>query len=131
MKRTLLSFLFALAALSQVLAGTITANTGTPAGTTAFVIGTIPANCVIYAYTLANTTANAITGGVNIGTAGSVSTIASALAVGANATVFTSFAPTPSNSSTLLVAEPVAIQIAAVTAWNSASLNMSFTYACY
>ena len=132
MKRALLSFLFALAALSQALAGTLQVNTGVIAsGTTAVVIGSVPANCVVYTVTLANLTANAITGGVNVGTAASPSTMLSAQAVAASTNYFISQAPTPANMTTLVAAEPVNLQIAAVTSWNNANLNVAVTYACY
>lgn len=132
MKRALLSFLVGLLAVSQALAGTLQVNTGVIAsGTAAVVIGSVPANCVVYTVTIANLTANAITGGVNIGTAAATTTIASAQTVAGSTNYFISFAPTPANSTTLVAAEPVNIQIAAVTSWNNANLNVAVTYACY
>ena|ERR1700733_12478380 len=131
MKRCLLACLLALAAIAQAAAGTLNVNTGVLTGTTAVTIGTVPQNCVIYTITLANLTANAVTGGVNIGTVAAPTTIESAFTVGASLNYFVSFAPTPANSTVLVAAEPVAIQIAAQTAWNSANLNVAVTYACY
>ena len=130
MKRYLLSLVFTLVVASAT-AGTFNVNTGVLTGTTAVVIGTVPQNCVVYTITIANLTANAVTGGVNIGTVAAPTTIESAFAVAASTNYFVSFAPTPANSTVLVAAEPVAIQIAAQTAWNNANLNVALAYACY
>ena len=132
MKRALISFGLLFALCAQALAGTLNVNTGVIAsGTAGVTIGTVPQNCVVYTITIANLTANAITGGVNIGTVAAPTTIQSAFTVGASLNYFISQAPTPANSTTLVAAEPVAIQIAAVTSWNNANLNVAVTYACY
>lgn len=132
MKRCLFACLSLLLVLAQAAAGTLNVNTGVIAsGTAGVTIGTIPQNCVIYTITIANLTANAVTGGVNIGTVAAPTTIESAFTVGASLNYFVSFAPTPANMTTLVAAAPVAIQIAAVTSWNNANLNVAVTYACY
>ena len=132
MKRTLVSAFLSLALCAQAPAGTLNVNTGVIAsGTAGVTIGTVPQNCVVYTVTIANLTANAITGGVNVGTVAAPTTILNAQAVAASTNYFVSQAPTPANSTTLVAAEPVAIQIAAVTSWNNANLNVAVTYACY
>lgn len=78
---------------------------------------TVPAGYRISSIDVINTTANAVTGGINIGTAALGAQIASAVAVGANARI----------SIDALVRHFAAEQIvyiSAHTAWNSASLTV-------
>ena len=129
MKRTILSIVVMLATIAQALAGTIVYATGVQTGTTSVNIGSIPANCVVYNVVYNNTTANAVTGGINLGNVGSATAVLSATAVGASATVSTAVAPTPTNSSGYVSGG--ALFAAAVTAWNSANITITLTYACY
>lgn len=82
----------------------------------------VPAGYAIDAIYIRNTTANAVTGGVNFGTTSLASDIALAFAVGANG-----FVAIPAASILKLVFSATAAQtlfISAVTAFNSASLNV-------
>lgn len=107
----------ALAMTSVVPSNAIVANTTV----------SIPAGYMIVSIQLINTTVNAVTGGVRIGTTGGAADVVSAQAVGASA--FIKIAETtvlkPGFSTT--VAQTLFIE--AVVAWNSASLNMSFLLA--
>jgi hypothetical protein len=77
----------------------------------------VPANYRISSIDVINTTANAVTGGVNFGTAAAGAQILSATAVGANARI----SPDP-----LLrhFAAQQTVHVSAVTAWNSANLTL-------
>jgi|SRR6185312_13913745 len=86
----------------------------------------IPANAVLRAIYINNTTANAVTGGVDIGTTAGGADIIAAQAVAANAKVVI-------NPGALLVqwfstSAAQQIFVTAHTAWNSASLNVRFVY---
>ena len=73
------------------------------------------------------TAGNAVTGGINIGDAGSATRFSSALAVGANTnSVIVPTNLTPSSSTGVPAADTVLI--AAVTAFNSASLNVTVIF---
>lgn len=87
-------------------------------------LGVVPANAVIRAIYVKNNTANAVTGGINIGTAAGGAQVASAIAVGANALVVIDGASLVSTGKYLSGSVNTVIYIAAVTAWNSASLDI-------
>jgi hypothetical protein len=89
---------------------------------------TLPASAVIYQIVLAETAGNAITGGVDIGDSGSATAYASAVALGANATVTVA-----DSALTRLFAnsgKPAADQIlvACHTSCNSGSINITIIY---
>lgn len=77
----------------------------------------VPAGYRINSIDIINTTANAVTGGVNIGTAAAGAQIVSAVAVGANAIVSTS-------PLIRLFAAQQTVHVSAASAWNSASLKV-------
>ncbi len=83
---------------------------------------TIPAGYAIVGIAVKNTTGNAITGGIRIGTAAAGAQVVIAQAVGANANLVI-------QPATVLISLWVADQqlfIEAVTNWNSASLSITF-----
>jgi hypothetical protein len=86
---------------------------------------TLPAYGMIVAVVLCETAGNAVTGGVNIGDAGSGTRFASAVALAANACV------TVADSALTRIYVPSgvptasAMLLAAVTSWNSASVNIT------
>jgi hypothetical protein len=93
--------------------------------TAAFTL-TLPANCYITDIFVQNTTANAVTGGLNIGTALSGAQVVSAYAVGANA-----ISMIPSASILLKVFSRTAAQtlyFSAASSFNSAALNVEVRY---
>lgn len=104
-------------------------QTGITASTTASTSTiTLPAYGVIYMVVLEETAGNAITGGVDIGDSGSATRFASAVTLGANATVSVA-----DSALTRLFANsgvPVADQILVVchTACNSGSINIIILY---
>jgi len=100
--------------------------------TTASVPATLPAGAIITNIVIHNTTANAVTGGVNIGTAAAGAQVVSALAVGANALVTVpqaSILAQTFNSSGTPIAQQLFVN--AVTAFNSASLNVTIFYSIF
>ena len=108
---------------------TLTQTAVTANQTTANGNNTLPAGAYITAIVIHNTTANAVTGGVNIGTAAAGAQVVSALAVGANALTWV---PSASillpifNSSGTPIAQTLFIN--AASAFNSASLNVTIFY---
>ncbi|WP_158933012.1 hypothetical protein [Acidisphaera sp. S103] len=86
----------------------------------------VPPNGVLRAIYVYNTTANAVTGGINIGTSSGGAQIVSAAAVGANGLVVINGSAllSPYNSATA----PTPLYISAGTAWNSAVLNVRFVW---
>lgn len=105
----------------------ITANQTTANGG-----NTLPSGAVITNIVVHNTTANAVTGGVNIGTAAAGAQVVSALAVGANALVTVpqaSILAQTFNSTGTPVAQPLYVN--ALTAFNSASLNVTIFYSLF
>lgn len=92
---------------------------------------TLPAYGWIVGIVLCETAGNAVTGGVNIGDAGSATRFASAVTLGANACVTIAdsaltriYAP-----SGVPTADP--ILLAAATSWNSALVNVTLLYTYY
>lgn len=92
---------------------------------------TLPANAFIVGIILQETAGNAVTGGVNIGNATSATAYASAVTLGANALVSVADsaltrvypATTPTSAQKILVA--------AQSAWNSASVNITILYSYF
>lgn len=84
---------------------------------------TIPANHIIQEIVFENTTANAVTGGIRIGTTDGGAQVVVAQAVGANALLRVL------NAAILLgifsTTADTLLYLQAVTAWNSASLNIT------
>lgn len=84
----------------------------------------VPANAILRAIYIRNTTANAVTGGINIGTTSLGVDVVAAFAVGANGLLVI-------DGATLLkkyfnATDNQLLFISAVTAWNSASLDIRF-----
>lgn len=105
--------------------GTAVTWTNTPI-TAAGLVATLPANAVLRAIYIQNTTGNAITGGLNIGSTSNGSDIAAAIAVAANALVSI-------NTEALLkqwfsASAPQPIYFSAGSAWNGAALNVRIVY---
>jgi len=86
----------------------------------------LPPNCMLESVTFFNTTANAVTGGIDMGTTNGGTDILSATAVGANGKVVVS----GSQLSKQLFSETAFQQIffTAHTGWNSAALDVSYNY---
>lgn len=86
----------------------------------------IPANAYIQQVLIQNTTANAVTGGVVLGTTSAGLDVATAVAIGANAITFipqsVMLKPWFSTSA------PQTVWISTATLWNSASLTVLIVY---
>ena len=106
--------------------------TGITANTTASNSPTLPAGTYIHNIVIAETAGNAVTGGVDVGTAASGAQVISAIAVGANALVTTADSALLKRSFGTGPA-PAAQQIffTCHTACNSASLNISILYSYF
>jgi hypothetical protein len=99
---------------AQLNAMSVTANTTV----------TIPAGWMIQSIVVNNTTSNAVTGGVRVGTTDGGVDVVIALAVGANALLAVLDATILKRVFSLTVDTVLYIQT--VTVWNSASLNIYF-----
>ena len=86
----------------------------------------IPANGYILGIAIENTTGNAITGGLKIGTTDGGTDVLVAIAVGASALAFVTDAALLKRWFSSASAQTLYIQD--VVAWNSASLNITFLY---
>lgn len=82
-------------------------------------------NKALLAVTVINTTSNAVTGGLKVGITSGGSEILSALAVGANASLYIDDS---SILKRLFTSNPQNLFIAAVTSFNSSVLNLSFIF---
>ncbi len=102
--------------LNSIAGGPIRIPALTAAGT--FVL---PKNTYIDDIIINNTTANAVTGGIKIGTTLGGTDVVTALAVGANATVYAN----PTGIAKRVFTVDTTLYIDAVAAFNSASLNIS------
>jgi len=86
----------------------------------------LPANAVIREILVSNNTANAITGGLKFGTTAGGVDIAAALAVAANARVFVTDALLLLRYFSTSATQTIYFD--AVTAWNSANVNVTILY---
>jgi hypothetical protein len=100
----------------------ITANTA--AGTSTI---TLPPYAFVKYIVVEETAGNAVTGGINVGDSGSATRFLSATAVGANANVVVVPTNLTGSSNTGIPAADIVL-VAAVTAFNSASLNVTVIY---
>jgi hypothetical protein len=109
--------------------GTILYTTGVAAGTTDFVIGSLPANTYITEIIYSNAVAAAVTGGISIGTTANGTDVVAAQAVGSSALTFTPNASILKQPFSTTVATP--LHAAAVTAWNSTNVTITVKYAAF
>ena len=105
-------------------------TTGVAAGTTDFVIGTLPAKAYIQQIIFSNAVAAAVTGGISIGSTANGTNIVAAQAVGSSTDVAVAQAgillPVPSTS-----AAATPLHMAAVTAWNSTNVTVTVVFGYY
>lgn len=104
-------------------------TTGVATGTTDFVIGSIPAGAFIRDILYSNATANAVTGGISIGTTANGTDVVAAQTCGANCLTFTTDALLLKRPFSSTVATP--LHAAAVTAWASANVTITIIYGFY
>lgn len=86
----------------------------------------LPAGCFIRDILMQNSTANAVTGGITIGTTNAGTDIAAAIAVGANANIFLTDALLLKRFFSASASQQIFFN--AVAAWNSASLQIDVLY---
>jgi|SRR5215469_8016951 len=114
----------------QVLQGIGITGSGTASVSTGI---TLPAYAQIVSIVLEETAGNAVTGGLNISNAGGATGIASAAALAANATV--TLADSAINAGRIYspagVPTATVVNLAAVTSWNSAVVNISIAFTYY
>lgn len=107
----------------------LTITTGVAAGTTSFPIGILPKGAFIDQIVLKNLTANAVTGGIAIGSSSGAADIVAAQACGANSLGHVADASIlkrviSDSADTMLYAT-------AVTAWNGANVTVSVVFGFY
>jgi hypothetical protein len=114
----------------QVVQGIGITGSGTASVSTGI---TLPAYAQIVSIVLEETAGNAVTGGLNISNAGGATGIASAAALAANATVTLADAAINAGRiySPVGVPTATAVNLAAVTSWNSAVVNISIAFTYY
>ena len=121
---------FTFGASVQVAQGIGITGSGTASVSTGI---TLPAYAQIVSIVLEETAGNAVTGGLNISNAGGATGIASAAALGANATV--TLADSAINAGRIYspagVPTATPVSLAAVTSWNGAIVNISIAYTYY
>lgn len=86
---------------------------------------TVPSNMAIAAICIENTTANAVTGGIKIGTTNGGTEVLGATAIGGN---FIDVVETTLAKRWYSSSADTTLYIQAVTAWNSASLTITFCF---
>lgn len=104
-------------------------NTGVWTGTTSFQAATLPANAYIQQIVMFNSTANAVTGGVAVGTTANGADVVAAQAVAANALTFTTDALTLKRVFSTTAAQP--IFVSPVTAGNNANVTVTIVYGLF
>jgi hypothetical protein len=115
----------------QVAQGVGITGSGTASVSTGI---TLPAYAQIVSIVIEETAGNAVTGGLNISNAGGASGIAAAAPVAANGTSVVSDALLTTGSriySPAGVPTATPVNLAAVTSWNSAVVNISIAYTYY
>jgi hypothetical protein len=101
-------------------------TTGVQTGTTDIVLGTIPASSGVVSVGITNSTANAVTGGISIGSTANGTQIAAAITCGANCVVLS-----PVLAATYSATAATTIHAAAVTAWNSANVAITVNWSYF
>lgn len=107
--------------------GMVSTRSAITANDTTATAVSIPANAVLRAIYIRNTTANAVTGGINIGTTAAGSDVVSAFAVAGNGLLVINPGATLLKQYFSATASQQ-LFISAVTAWNSASLIVRFEF---
>ena len=92
------------------------------AGTASVGLGQLPANYFVTSIILQNLTANAITGGINIGSSAGAADVVSGLAVAANALIVVADSAVLKRAFSTSV--PTSLFVSAITSWNSANLRV-------
>jgi hypothetical protein len=98
-------------------------TTGVAAGTTDFPIGVLPANAYVQQVIIVNSTANAVTGGVSIGSTANGTDIVAAAACAANCVANGTIVKAAFSTTA-----PTTLHAAAVTAWASANVTITVVY---
>ena len=104
-------------------------TTGVLTGTTSVQIGVLPPGSYIQHIIVQNLTANAVTGGIAIGSASGGAQITAALACPANCLVYQTDALILARIFSTTAQQP--IFATAVTAWNSANVTITVVYGYY
>lgn len=106
--------------------GTIIYTTGVASSTTNFVVGQLPANAYISMVIYNNTTANAVTGGITLGSTANGTDISTATTCAANCLAQATDAQLVKRAWSTTGSTP--INAAAATAWNSANVTITVIY---
>lgn len=106
-------------------------TTGVLTGTTSVLVGNIPAGAYIQHIIVQNTTANAVTGGIGVGTTASGSDVVAPanLACGASCLTFVTDASLLKRIFSTTAAQPIYVSANGVSgAWNSANVTVTVVY---
>ncbi|MCK1445425.1 hypothetical protein IVB43_23860 [Bradyrhizobium sp. 48] len=106
--------------------GTFFYTTGVATSTTDFVIGNLPANAYISTVIYNNGTANAVTGGITLGSTANGTDIATATTCAASCLAQATDAQLVKRAWSTTAATP--IHAAAATSWNSANVTITVVY---
>lgn len=110
----------------------IIVTTGVLTGTTDFVVGVLPAGAYIQSITVVNATANAVTGGISVGSTANGTDIVATITCGANCVSNSPGTNTLVKSVfTATGGAATTIHAAAVTAWASANVTFTVLYAFF
>ena len=116
----------------NIFTGQAVGIVGGASGTASEATGiTLPAYGYIVGLVLCETAGNAVTGGLNIGDSGSATRFGSAVALGANACITVADSALTRIDVQSGVPTASAILLAAVTSWNSASVNVTVLWSYF
>lgn len=101
-------------------------TTGVATGTTSFQVGTLPPSTYIQHVIISNSTANAVTGGISIGSTSGGTDVVAAQACAANCLVFVTDATLLKRVFSTTASQP--IFASGVTAWNNANVTITVVY---
>jgi hypothetical protein len=104
-------------------------TTGVATGTTSFFLGVLPPSAVIDQIVIVNSTANAVTGGIAIGSTSGGADVVAAQACAANCTL--AVADSALLKRAVSATAPTQIFATAVTSWNSANVTVSVLYSYF
>lgn len=107
--------------------GTIVFSTGVQTGTTDIPIGLLPAGAYLSEIVAVNTTANAVTGNISIGSTANGTDIVASLACGANC-VADAPGTTTLAKNVFSITAATTLHAAAITSWNSANVTFTVVY---
>ena len=102
-------------------------NTGVATGTTDFAIGILPPGAFVQSIVVSNSTANAVTSNISIGTTANGTDVVASLACGANC-VASAPGTTTIAKAAFSTTAATTLHMAAIGAWNSANVTVTVVW---